>query len=167
MTGDDEIEVMFLREYEGDLRKTAILIQERILDVFASHHGSHHKKFNEKLLALSVGISTIQNNFMFNIFEDSVQHLTSAGILQWMMIFYREYFFPPSSEDPKGPQVLKVDDLSFGFEIWLIASAFALTAFVIEASAKHILKIMQNFVVLISFLFGYKKFRRDIKKFGL
>jgi hypothetical protein len=69
-------------------------------------------------------------------FEELFQQLISSGIPTYLEARdYPLYFY---KEDPSEPQVLSIEDLSFGFIVWLIACCVSTLVFVLEIFHKFI-----------------------------
>lgn len=57
--------------------------------------------------------------------------LVEAGIPQYFLEYmYQFYFF--DRNEPHGPKVFSIDDLHFGFVVWLVTCSIALAAFLGE-----------------------------------
>lgn len=64
-----------------------------------------------------LGFAFFPNNFFLKIAEKAVQHLTSAGIMFWTM--ENEIGSTYKFLTRKNPKRLTVENLNFGFVIWL------------------------------------------------
>lgn len=77
------------------------------------------------------GLVTQTNAFYFEMIEKTVDSLIDTGILSYLIekdIGKKLKFGQAESE----PKVLNMDDLSFGFNIWLGCCVFSAICFVIE-----------------------------------
>jgi hypothetical protein len=102
----------------------------------------------ERALGAHHGIGLFKNSFIFDLFDEVVQRLTTTGVLQWMCKYYKEYFFPLYEASPQGPEVLTVQGLMFGFVVWLIAVAISFLIFMIEMFNKTVKKFLELFILI-------------------
>lgn len=134
----------FLRFYidsiEDASKKFAFLIQEDDFDRANVILHLNPQKLKEKLISTTTGIATVRDSFMYPLMEEVVQRLYSAGIPQQrekLHIFFnvrREV--QPEKEIPLGLKSFSTEDLSYGFEIWLIASGISVLVFMAEIGWK-------------------------------
>lgn len=122
------------------------------------HYGFTELKLKERLINNPLGFSTIRNNFLYHLYEDVTQYLSAAGIPQWMIKVHLEWWSHPNAVNPKGPQVLSINDLSFGFFIWLMTMGLSTAAFGFEFLIYSFGKIFVKFLGLILFLRSWKNF---------
>lgn len=93
--------------------------------------------FETKILRYPNGFALFQNSDIFQIFEETLQHLISSGItLHHDRLDERSIL---QKEQEKEPKVLAINDLSFGFVVWLIACGISLLGFFVEILFKIIL----------------------------
>lgn len=110
-----------------------------------------HRLPNYSLIVGQSGFAFRANNFFFRIVDETVQRLTSAGILNLMI----ERCFPAkkSEIDVKEPFVLKMEDLNFGFIIWFGCCGLCGASFVTE-------KLFWYFCWIIKFMKAKKKLKK-------
>jgi hypothetical protein len=94
----------------------------------------------------NVGIVLRKNHFLLELAEDVLQHTISAGIPQHSVQYHNDFILKIDPEvDDNGPKVLAMKDLSFGFNIVLIALGISAVAFVLELVYFQIkIKIRRN-----------------------
>lgn len=97
----------------------------------------------ETILIRRFGTSNYKNNFMFYLTEEVTQILVQAGIPQYLREFVADFYFPWRQE-VIGPKVFGIEDLDFGFEIWLAACAVAIAVFIVEILSHKIKLFIQN-----------------------
>lgn len=96
-------------------------------------------QLEEVLYSTSLGFGVPKNCFLFHIIDKVVQDLISTGIMSNIYNQYMDYrYFAPPQKEPK---VLTVDDLEFGFVLWLIA---ALVSFVMFLSEFFLFKFLRK-----------------------
>lgn len=91
-------------------------------------------KLNEKLITNSVSFVISRNNFIFELAELVIERLIQAGITKHLFE-YQCFLEKATRVDEitiKNPEVLTINDLSFGFFIWLSACGVTLTVFLCE-----------------------------------
>lgn len=95
-------------------------------------------QLKETFFSSTAGISIERNSFLYNAINDALQWLITGGIAQFIFNFYIEDYFPEKPKPPKEPKILAIDDLSYGFIIWLIASLITIFIFLVEIFVKYI-----------------------------
>ena len=78
---------------------------------------------------------------------DVMKQLVTAGIPQYFDSYYSDNFLGRYEEiKEKTPKVLTLDDLLFGFNLWLCACGFSTIGFVIEILFYIFYKILKKYV---------------------
>lgn len=103
-----------------------------------------------KLLQVQVGIGVMKNNFIFHVMEETFSKLVQSGIVQYYEKFISEVVLRAEINDEKIIKPFGVEDLKFGFVIFLISCNFAIFVFFFEIFWHSI----QNFIGLVGFLRG-------------
>ena len=113
-------------------------------------------KFDNSFFTTHLGIAVEHYSFYFRMLKNVVDRMTDAGVMAHLMktkLFNTRSYPKPESE----PNVLNIDDLLFGFNIWAGFCGISGFAFVIET----ILGIKSCRKILI---FDYLKKRFKFKK---
>ena len=97
----------------------------------------------ETILIRHFGTSTYKNNYMFYLTDKITQYLVEAGIPQQLRQYVIDYHFP-IKEQSSDPLVFKVEDLDFGFVVWLGACAISTCVFLVEFLSVKIKLLVQN-----------------------
>jgi hypothetical protein len=86
----------------------------------------------EVLITFQNGYAFNRNNFMFQLADEVVRDLIPTGIIDQSYAYHK--WFQTMQEDPETREsaLLTMDDISFGFVIWLIACSVSLTVFISE-----------------------------------
>lgn len=94
---------------------------------------------SERLCGVPMTIRTFSNHFMFQLMEETVQWMLNGGIFNAL---FRRHNFDNSENRVENEErrlnlmnelkILSLDDLSFGFYIWLVASGICCLMFVGE-----------------------------------
>lgn len=116
----------------NDSHKYALIMEEQTEQIYSYENNIFPLYLKERFLSVPVGIGLVKNHFLFHLLEEVVQGLTTGGITQHLWKFYREVDLSLPKVQPHGPSVLSLDDLSFGFLIWLVACGVAFGAFFME-----------------------------------
>lgn len=120
-------------------------------------YGIEPKKLKEIFMDQPLGISMQSTHFLFNIFDEVVAHLISGGIQQKLYENHSkvqiEKFSKNSTKfDEEILNAFTIDDLSYGFVIWLISCGIAVWIFIAELFMK-LMKLLrfeiENFVGII------------------
>lgn len=98
----------------------------------------------------------VRDGLLVNLHENITNYLISGGIVQYwfnyLLNFESMQLIPPA----KQPKVFAVEDLKFGFHVWLCASAISLIAFASEilyvAIKVRMRKLIQESVRLTYFV---------------
>jgi hypothetical protein len=91
-----------------------------------------------------------RNYFLIKALDKVLIWLYNGGILEHVYRLNNLHnFIVTSFEMEKNLKVFSVDDLSFGFLVWLGSCGIAVIAFIIELNMKWILKVLQNISGLI------------------
>jgi hypothetical protein len=100
----------------------------------------------ENLFTSTSGFITRRNSFLFHSVNEALQELISGGIPQHIYKFYMEKFYPEIEEEAKEPQKLTIDDLRYGFTIWLASFPITVLAFFLEFFYKHFTVKILNWI---------------------
>jgi hypothetical protein len=85
------------------------------------------------LFTIQNGFATYRNHFMFDLTEHLMQRFIPMGIAQHIFDFNHWLIFRQYIEiESKEPQVLVMNDLGFGFVIWLIACGISTVGYFAE-----------------------------------
>jgi hypothetical protein len=91
-----------------------------------------------------------------------MQRLIPMGIAQYMLEFHTWMHFRTDINKPSNePNVLTIDDLDFGFQIWLGTCGISVIAFIVEIFIFGVKKIIEKFIEFIVI----KVFREGFKMF--
>jgi hypothetical protein len=84
----------------------------------------------QSFLTSPLGVRFPRNHFLYKKYDEVMQRLLSAGIPRKL---WNEFdHIKPVEKDKSEPKVLNVDDLSFGFIIWLFACGISSSIFISE-----------------------------------
>lgn len=144
----DDYYGIFENEIQNASAKLAVFISEN-----REYKGVQLK---ETLFSDNVGLVMPPNQYLYWLIEETLQKIIPTGIPQHIKNFHLEVCYPPKDVEEVGPQVLTIDDLNYGFVIWIVAIFITLIAFFFEF-------LMDRIVIKI--LNGVKKYLRKV--FGL
>lgn len=148
----DAIVKLYKNFIKDDTRKLAFFMPDIVERQLYEAFNIKGIILNQRYFVTNVGLATSNNHFIFHLADDVMQNLISAGIAQYLEKFYTDLDYPRyQEENGKEPVVLSIDDLNFGFVIWLVASGVSVMAFICEIL--HNCKVfLSNFLGLILFL---------------
>lgn len=133
---------LILTQSKNSSAKIAIMVED--ITIF-KHESVNQQSLNWTVLPnfvfqiLPMSFATTANNFFFHILDKTTRQLTDAGIIQRMLF---NSFGPKYVKRTKTrPVVLKVNDLSFGFVIFLVSLAVSLAVFLCELMVKFCLTL--------------------------
>lgn len=103
------------------------------------------------------GLALYKNHFISHITFSTIEKLVEGGIPQYFHKFIYEYVLDLNVDyENQGAMAFSVDDLSFGFIIWLYTCAISCGVFICEILIFYInrfgRKIVQEFAGLFGFL---------------
>jgi hypothetical protein len=124
---------IYENEINNDTIKLAFLMTERYFIFFNYHESISALFLKETYITRPEGVQMKANHILFQIAEDVMQHTIATGIPQWRRKFNDNILnkFEPAVDDDE-PKVFALKDLSFGFNIILIALGISIFAFVLE-----------------------------------
>jgi hypothetical protein len=106
----------------------------------------------ERLLSIPIGFRFPKNHFLYHFMDNIVQNLLSGGIIDKLNNFRLDQCAIPYYKEEWEPYVFSIDHLLFGFNIWLVACAVALSVLAFELiwfyGKKYIVLIIQNTIGL-------------------
>lgn len=92
-------------------------------------------------------ISVEKNSILYDLMKNVTQKLFEAGILQYSYKLQEVWGFPINPPEPEDKRrIFSMNDLGYGFEIWLIACGISTFVFVIEILYFWLPKIMGKIV---------------------
>lgn len=115
-------------------------------------------EMDESLMTLNLGFGFNANNFMYSLTQDVMDKLLPMGIIQhWMDADFLEIY--KGFSNVKQPKVLNVEDLSFGFVLWLLACGLSCGCFLVEVlyeRLKEVVRMAVGLVLMFKVLYDVK-----------
>ena len=125
-----------------------------------------HVKVNERLFQVPVGLLFLKNNFLYYLYDEVIQGLTTAGISQQIWKIYKCDKYPVDNGPiSKEHLALKLDDLSYGFIIWLVACGIATCVFLLERSLPKNFSLKKTLIEWLRNIIGLFLVIKLLKKF--
>jgi hypothetical protein len=125
-------------------------------------------RMDEKWITRTIGVAIVRNHILFQLAEDILQHTIATGIPQHLRQYQKDFILKlePVVEDDE-PKVLTLEDLAFGFNIFLIALGISCITFVLEVvyfyikikMRKWLIRNIGNGVVLLNVLQWLRRYR--------
>lgn len=132
--------------------KMAFFMHEDLKAEIAHQMGVTGIKLKENLMTNSVCFVIGSNNFIFELAETVIERFIQAGIVKYLFEFQGSLKEAVDDE----PEVFSLNDLSFGFFIWLVACSVTLIVFACEVAIFWARiagkKLVQNIIGLIYFV---------------
>jgi hypothetical protein len=97
----------------------------------------------EKLQKILYGVSLMRNNFLYDITESVMSGLIEGGIPQYFLTYIEDVVLREKPSDPIEPKKFGVEDLQFGFVIFLVACGVSISAVMIELIYFHFGKFLR------------------------
>ena len=131
---DSKIEDFYRNNIKNSSAKLAFFMQDTFFDsIHFSTNGIQGIYLKQKLFSYPIGFGAFKNHFMNELIEDTLQLMIPAGIPQYLFEHHKWLKFGRVHVNKKGgPNVLSIDDLSFGFVLWAVACGLAVIVFCAE-----------------------------------
>lgn len=97
---------------------------------------------NLKLLVFHYGVGMMRNNFIYKVTEDAMRNLIDFGIPQYFLNYICENILRELPKDKKSPKKFSLNDLEFGFVIYLNCCGISIIIFVIEILIFNVRKVI-------------------------
>lgn len=147
---------MFCKYHKSTTNHIAFFIEDRQFAHFKSVcRGSAIKLKGLHPNPSLAAIVTDANSFLHKVFVQIMDKLIPAGIPQHLYNYHESMMFKPYEPDnSKKPKVLSIDDLFFGFILWICACGISSFAFFMEILCNKLSLLFRNCLsVLIILLF--------------
>ncbi len=124
--------------YRESSEKLAFFIDDRGFLAFRLFMFNEGKKFEplklkEELLTIPVDFVVTRNHFSFELIQEVAKLTIPFGIPQWLNKNNLHFLYGSIFDNREfGPSVLTVEDLDFGFFIWLAACGISSLTFIVE-----------------------------------
>lgn len=113
----------------------------------------------------SYGIRVYKNNFIYHHIEDNMKWLIQGGFPQRHLQFIKDTILWLPKDDGKIPQVFSIDDLQFGFIIWVISCGVSLSAFLLEVLYSQFKMRLKYFIeTLLGLIFVIHLIRNRLRR---
>lgn len=132
MIKDPEYFTIFLTQSQNSSAKIAIILQDQAmhyLEINAKNF-STWLRLSDNFRTSTSGFGFYGGNFFFPIVDKTVQQLTDTGIVNNLV--KTVLMTKIKMEKVKNAKVLLVNDLSFGFVIWLMSCGISVVIFACE-----------------------------------
>lgn len=100
--------------------------------VMKSTFKPNYKRIPETIMSFNFGIGVMMNNFIFHATDKAMGQMIQNGIPQYFVKYLDEVDFHPMPADEKEPKVFGLDDLAFGFNVFLVYCGISFLTFVAE-----------------------------------
>ena len=111
----------------------SLITEEQSLNLIQNLYGKSlkwHQLKNVNFFVSQIGFFFLPNNVFLHIIDKETQRLTSAGIMNHLLnLVYKD---KRSFTFRKEWKVLTIENLQFGFVIWLCSCAVAVSFFILE-----------------------------------
>lgn len=112
--------------------KVALMIIEKDHRALTTVFKNVAKLIKQQVKDNALGIGVSRNHFIYPLLENTMTPVLEAGIPQYFIDFMLKFYMKVIEDDPKEPKVFSINDLYFGFVVWISSCSIALAAFIIE-----------------------------------
>jgi hypothetical protein len=116
---------------EPDMKAAILLFQMDMLYLKAISSDSPDT-LKEVISLGGYSLCVPKNNFFSTLSHKVMNQLISGGIPQYLIDYFINFDMRPLLQPIKEPKKFDIEDLMFGFIIWLIACGISITVFIIE-----------------------------------
>ncbi|KAG5679802.1 hypothetical protein PVAND_009340 [Polypedilum vanderplanki] len=129
-------ENIYKTQFNNGSAKLSLILQHQTIPVFNQLGDNYIPwiQLEESYQTLLCSFVFFPNHFLYQLTNDAVQRLTSAGIMQHLYDNYikQDLKYEKKFIEESEPQVFALSDLDFGFYVWLGTCAVAIFVFLIE-----------------------------------
>lgn len=132
--GRRDLKPFLARNLHNPLFKGSLVINNMYLVMKnIEFRGKHRYMYlKQKVFSYSEGMAFEKHHCLYSSFNEKIQQLTSGGFTVHWLEEWTKHRSNTEKPPPPGPEVLKMDQLSIGFQIWLIMLGVSFLAFVVE-----------------------------------
>jgi hypothetical protein len=130
--------LMFRQMPSDPTLKAAILTTELDMRFYKTGYSDIPTTLKEVISLGGFSLCVPKNNFYSSLSHKVMNKLISGGIPQYLIDFYTKFELRPMLTPRKDLKVFDVDDLMFGFIIWLVACGISITVFIIELTVFYV-----------------------------
>ena len=114
-------------------------------------------KLQQKFSSTVCGLGVLENNFIFHLMNDVIDRLLPSGIPQFVYDFHDWSVHKGANyKFVKTPKVMRIDDLEFGFLLWIISCASTVIVFLLEIIMEKFIKSIRTYFGALMFLDEFK-----------
>lgn len=123
--------------------KGGVLVDSEMLDIRVELAKSRlWKSLSEKVLSTNCGMVFKLNHPLFEPFNAKITQMISGGLTEHILEPYQKGRMKNIRLDEGGPQVLTMDRLMIGFEMWIFFILISTSAFLLEYLWFHLRKLL-------------------------
>lgn len=120
--------------------KAAIITMELDHKLYRSSFDNVPKIIKEVINPTPQSVCVSPNNFFNELNREIMNKLISGGIPQYLLKYFFDFIIRPRPEQKEGPKVFGMEDLKFGFVIWLMCCFFSTIVFTVEVALFNLRK---------------------------
>lgn len=128
--------------------KVALMIMEKDHRALTTVFKNVAKLIKQQVKDNTIGMGVSRNHFIYPLLEKTMTRAIEGGIPQYFLEFMLKFYMKVIEDDPKEPKVFGINDLHFGFVVWICSFAISLTAFSIELLWTFVKKKFWEFHVI-------------------
>jgi hypothetical protein len=144
---------VLFRTMNDSSKKAAVITMELDVKLYRSVFENVPKTIKEIINPTPQSICVQSNNFFNKLNREVMNKLISGGVIQHYLKYFFDFLLKPRPESKEGPKVFGVEDLKFGFIIWLFSCCIATSVFVMEIISFNLRKCV-GLICLIRTLNG-------------
>ncbi|CAG9810472.1 unnamed protein product [Chironomus riparius] len=149
-----QIFTIYCSTFDNSSAKLAFFIDNGQYSTYASMcHGTAIELRNFKSDTSLITLFTTHRSIIHKHLSATLDKVIPAGIPQYLFDYYKSLLFKKFDRiEDKSPKVLAVDDLGFGFVLWLCACGISVVGFLLELMTLRMRMSIHNFVGVFGIL---------------
>jgi hypothetical protein len=157
------LESLYCSSINNSSAKLAFFLPTKLVNSFSSScQGSLVAVKNFYMNAIPCSYAMVKNSILYPYFEEVMDKLIPSGIPQYLPDFHAYLLYGNyENSEENFPKILTIDDLSFGFILWLIACGISICGFLGEIVVILVIKILKDAMGLLLLLNSLKKLSFD------
>jgi len=134
--------------FNSTTNQTLIVDTFRVIEHNSKHPEAPLKILKERILTFDVGFDTVSSPYLEPFYRYLIERYTENGVLMHWIRNWRDFksLLPAAAE--KEPEVLTLDHLGVGFQLYLFSLGAAATIFTVEVLIASVKKLEKKFIAL-------------------
>jgi len=134
--------------FNSTTNQTLIADTFRVIEHNSKHPETALKILKERILTFDVGFDTVSSPYLEPFYRYLIERYIENGVLMYWIENWRDFKNLRPAAAEKEPEVLTLDQLSVGFQLYLFSLGAAATIFTVEVLIASVKKLEKKFIAL-------------------